>query len=82
MGHGRMPPMGDGEARAWVAGRVTILDDSFEHEVFNDADDEHRVILLIDVWHPELTPAERDQVRRDMGGVSARWAGDRPQVAI
>ena len=65
--------VGDSAPRAWVAGKVTILDDSFEHEVWNDAHDEHRVLLLIDVWHPELTPAERDEVRRDMGGAQTRW---------
>ena len=47
---------------------MSILDDSFEHEVWNEAEDAYRVILLVDVWHPELTAAERDVVRRDL-----RW---------
>ena len=68
--------VGDGEARPWVAGRVTILDDSFEHEIFNEATEETRVLLLIDVWHPQLTLAERDAIRRHFGD-EPRWAEPR-----
>ena len=35
-----------------------MFDDSFEHEVWNNST-ESRVILLVDVWHPELTLNER-----------------------
>jgi len=35
-----------------------VFDDSFEHEVWNNST-ESRVILLVDVWHPELTLNER-----------------------
>jgi len=69
--------VGDGEARPWVAGRVTILDDSFEHEIFNEATEETRVLLLIDVWHPQLTLAERDAIRRHFGD-EPRWEEPRP----
>jgi len=34
-------------------GKVLLFDDSFEHEVRNDTN-EDRVVLLIRVWHPEL----------------------------
>ena len=41
------------EWMSWSAGKVIVFDDSFEHEVRNDTDEE-RVVLLIRLWHPEL----------------------------
>ena len=38
---------------SWSVGKVLLFDDSFEHEVRNDTN-EDRVVLLIRVWHPEL----------------------------
>lgn len=40
---------------SWSAGKILLFDDSFEHEVRNDTDEE-RVVLLIRLWHPELAP--------------------------
>ena len=34
-----------------------MFDDSFEHEVWNESD-RHRYVLILDVWHPDLTPVE------------------------
>ena len=42
---------------------MLAFDDSFEHEVHNPAADP-RVVLLVDVWHPELSEAERARVRQ------------------
>ncbi|GAB5356939.1 hypothetical protein AAMO2058_000331300 [Amorphochlora amoebiformis] len=53
--------VGDKE-RTWEEGKVLVLDDSYDHEVWNDSDDK-RVVLLIDVWHPHLTDQDRIQVR-------------------
>jgi aspartyl/asparaginyl beta-hydroxylase (cupin superfamily) len=41
--------VGEGESmsRAWVAGRVTAFDDSYEHEVWNNASTA-RVVLMVD----------------------------------
>nr|XP_042126794.1 aspartyl/asparaginyl beta-hydroxylase isoform X4 [Peromyscus maniculatus bairdii] len=46
------------ETRAWEEGKVLIFDDSFEHEVWQDASS-FRLIFIVDVWHPELTPQQR-----------------------
>uniref|UniRef100_A0A7M4FI84 Aspartate beta-hydroxylase n=1 Tax=Crocodylus porosus TaxID=8502 RepID=A0A7M4FI84_CROPO len=46
------------ENRTWEEGKVLIFDDSFEHEVWQDAED-YRLIFIVDVWHPELTPQQR-----------------------
>ena len=45
------------ESRTWENGRAIVFDDSFEHEVWNEGD-ETRYVLILDIWHPELTAAE------------------------
>ncbi|XP_029954888.1 aspartyl/asparaginyl beta-hydroxylase-like [Salarias fasciatus] len=46
------------QTRTWEEGKVLIFDDSFEHEVWQDADS-YRLIFIVDVWHPELTQYQR-----------------------
>ncbi|KAM3841582.1 aspartyl/asparaginyl beta-hydroxylase [Vipera latastei] len=46
------------ETRFWEEGKILIFDDSFEHEVWQDAD-AYRLIFIVDVWHPELTSQQR-----------------------
>uniref|UniRef100_A0A8D3AIA7 Un-named hu7910 n=1 Tax=Scophthalmus maximus TaxID=52904 RepID=A0A8D3AIA7_SCOMX len=46
------------QTREWEEGKVLIFDDSFEHEVWQDADS-YRLIFIVDVWHPELTQNQR-----------------------
>lgn len=48
--------------RPWVEGEAFVFDDSVEHEAWNDSDRE-RVVLLFDVWRPELSDEERHWVR-------------------
>lgn len=45
------------ETLTWQEGECLIFDDSFKHEVWNDSD-ERRVVLVVDLWHPELTREE------------------------
>lgn len=46
------------ETRSWRAGEALIFDDSFEHEAWNRSDDT-RVILLFEIWRPEISDDER-----------------------
>ncbi|MFZ9086715.1 MAG: aspartyl/asparaginyl beta-hydroxylase domain-containing protein, partial [Steroidobacteraceae bacterium] len=46
------------EAHPWVEGEMLIFDDSIEHEAWNDSDQE-RVVLLFEVWRPEISAEER-----------------------
>ncbi|XP_078795021.1 aspartyl/asparaginyl beta-hydroxylase isoform X10 [Oryzias latipes] len=46
------------QTREWEEGKVLIFDDSFEHEVWQEADS-YRLIFIVDVWHPELTQHQR-----------------------
>lgn len=41
------------DTRAWMSGKVVLFDDSFEHEVVNDCDDE-RVVFQLAIKHPQL----------------------------
>lgn len=45
------------------AGHAMIFDDSILHEAWNDSDDT-RVVLLFEIWRPELSAAERDALTR------------------
>ncbi|WP_026411066.1 aspartyl/asparaginyl beta-hydroxylase domain-containing protein [Actinomadura oligospora] len=45
------------ETRAWTPGEVLVFDDSYEHEAWNASDSE-RVVLLFDIWHPDLNDDE------------------------
>lgn len=40
------------------AGRCVLFDDSFEHEAANDSAAQPRVVLVLDVWHPDLSDEE------------------------
>lgn len=41
---------------------MIIFDDSYEHEAANLSDTEERVILLIDIWHPDLHEEEISEI--------------------
>ena len=66
------------ESRAWVEGRLMVFDDTMEHEAFNSST-QLRVVLLFDVWRPELTPKERELVDRLMTSLTS--FGDDAQPA-
>ena len=50
-----------GERHAWREGRAIAFDDTYEHEAWNRGS-RTRVVLILDVWNPHLTAAERDAV--------------------
>ena len=50
-----------GERREWREGEAIAFDDTYEHEAWNRGS-RTRVVLIIDVWNPQLTAAERDAV--------------------
>eukprot|EP01036_Dinobryon_divergens_P041592 gene41592-55138_t len=51
----------NGEVRSYVPGKAIVFDDSFTHSVRNDGDSE-RVVLLIDLWHPDLPATSIAQI--------------------
>jgi aspartyl/asparaginyl beta-hydroxylase (cupin superfamily) len=47
--------------RPWKIGRALVFDDTMDHEAWNNSD-HLRVILLGDLWRPELSPVEQRAV--------------------
>jgi len=46
------------QQRSWVEGEMLVFDDSIEHEAWNTSAAE-RVVLLFEIWRPELNEEER-----------------------
>lgn len=49
------------ELREWQVGKLLIFDDTIEHEAWNDGG-EDRVVLIFDIWRPELSERERHEL--------------------
>jgi aspartyl/asparaginyl beta-hydroxylase (cupin superfamily) len=47
-----------GETRSWEVGKAMVFDDMTLHEAWNDSD-RIRVVLIADLWRPELSAIER-----------------------
>lgn len=58
------------ETRTFETGRAWVFDDTIEHEAWNDAD-EPRVIMIIDLWNPQLSTAERELISAMMTASNA-----------
>ena len=64
------------DTRAPVEGKAWVFDDTMEHEAWNGSD-RTRVILLFDIWRPELTDEERNFVCSMFEAIDAH-SGERP----
>lgn len=49
------------EVRSWEPGKLLVFDDSIEHEAWNDSEQD-RVVLIFDIWRPDLSEAERAEL--------------------
>jgi aspartate beta-hydroxylase len=47
-----------GQTVSLQEGRAVLFDDSFLHEAANSSASEPRVVLIVDVWHPDLSDEE------------------------
>jgi aspartyl/asparaginyl beta-hydroxylase len=68
------------ETRDWIEGKAWAFDDSIEHEAWNGSD-KTRVILLFDVWRPELSGEERSLVVSLFEAIDAH-SGKKPDWEI
>lgn len=62
------------EVREWKEGQAWLFDDSIEHEAWNRSK-EVRVILLFEVWRPELSASERTLVADLLESIDAARGG-------
>ena len=47
---------------SWTTGRLLVFDDAFVHTVWHEeqqASSRERVMLIFDIWHPDITPHEQ-----------------------
>jgi aspartyl/asparaginyl beta-hydroxylase (cupin superfamily) len=68
------------DTRVPVEGKLWAFDDTIEHEAWNRSD-RTRVILLFDIWRPELTEDERGLVRAMFEAIDA-YSGQKPAWEI
>jgi aspartyl/asparaginyl beta-hydroxylase (cupin superfamily) len=59
--------------RPWKEGEMLIFDDSIEHEAWNSSDEE-RVVLLFEIWRPELNDEERSLITSMLVAVKEYYA--------
>jgi hypothetical protein len=60
--------------RQWRVGESFAFDDTIEHEAWNESD-ELRVVLIIDLWQPSLTPEERAAIAAVIEATGVSFAG-------
>ena len=68
-----------GETREWREGESLIFDDSFEHEAWNRAAST-RIVLLFEIWRPEISEAERAELTALFETVDLYPSGDGPDA--
>jgi len=68
------------DIRTVVEGKAWVFDDTIEHEAWNDSD-RTRVILLFEIWRPELTVEERALVSAMFEAID-EYGGGQPPVSI
>ena len=54
----------DGEARTWTEVQCMVFDDSFVHSVWQNST-QVRIILIVDIWHPNLDESAREATLLD-----------------
>ena len=50
------------ETRHWRPGEAFVFDDTIEHEALNPTD-QLRVVFIFDLWHPDVSPVERQAIK-------------------
>jgi len=61
------------ETRFWQEGEPFVFDDTIEHEAANPSD-RLRIVLIFDLWHPDLDEAERNAVAAIIAAEGAEGA--------
>jgi len=58
------------ETRTWIEGKTCLFDDTIEHEAWNESD-ETRIILLFEIWRPELLVQAHELVKEMFEAIDA-----------
>jgi aspartyl/asparaginyl beta-hydroxylase (cupin superfamily) len=65
------------ETHRWREGEAVFFDDSIEHEAWNPSA-EPRIVLIFDVWRPELSARERELIAAALTAVDGFGGPPRP----
>ncbi|KAF0732683.1 hypothetical protein Ae201684P_014172 [Aphanomyces euteiches] len=66
------------ETTEWEEGKCLLFDDSYDHEVWHDGLEGERVVLLFDIWHPDLIPEEREALVQMFADAKEKgWLSDK-----
>jgi aspartyl/asparaginyl beta-hydroxylase (cupin superfamily) len=68
------------DTRVPVEGKAWVFDDTMEHEAWNRSG-HARVILLFEIWRPELTEEERGLVAAMFEAIDA-YSGEKPAWSV
>jgi aspartyl/asparaginyl beta-hydroxylase (cupin superfamily) len=68
------------DVREPVEGKAWVFDDTMEHEAWNRSE-RTRVILLFEIWRPELTDEERAMVAAMFESIDA-YTGEKPAWGV
>jgi aspartate beta-hydroxylase len=70
------------ETKPWAEGHACVFDDSVEHEAWNHNPSALRVVMIFDIWRPEISETERELVSALLqavdsygGATAASWEG-------
>ena len=69
------------QTRSWQEGRCLAFEDSFEHEVWNRSGT-RRVVLIADLWHPDLTDIEIEALTAGFRKAAVRRVFLRERIGI
>jgi hypothetical protein len=70
-----------GEVRRWRAGQVLAFDDSFVHRAWHNGSSEPRIVLIVDIWAPDLKSWEERWHSIDIPGRRRRFRHVATQLA-
>jgi len=65
------------DERQWTVGKTLLFDDTIEHEARNDST-ETRVVLIFEIWRPELTIEEQRLVAATLEAIDTYGSGAAP----
>ncbi len=68
------------DTREWEEGHAWAFDDTIEHEAWNRSD-QLRVVMIFDIWRPELTAIERELVSQTLEAIDS-FTGDRTDLSL
>ena len=57
------------QTRQWEPGKAWVFDDTIEHEAWNNSD-KLRVVLIFDIWHPDLSETEKKLITKLTEGIN------------